>query len=1054
MLIMVLLTQITFAQERTVTGVVTDNSGLPIPGVNVLVKGTTLGIQTDFDGKFSIKATSSQVLVFSFIGMVKKEVKATSTNLNVQLADDSVQLEGVVVTAFGIKKQKKSLGYATSTVTAKDLTEVTNVNLFESLSGTVAGVNITAPAQVGASSKVIIRGYNSLTPGKSSPLYVVDGTPINNSFNGNSGNTRSYDAGNGLNDIDPNNIESMTVLKGAAAAALYGSRASSGVILITTKSAKKNSKMIVELSGSTDWSQVQRTAHKQTNFGQGWNGKSWSNNQPGNTASNENGSWGPVYNGEIRPWGSIIDNAQLIKPYVYLEDSVKDYYEIGSTYTNNVAVRSGGENSSISMNFSNVVSNGVIPTDADLYTRRAFALNGGWNSDKLSFTFNANYVLKDQNAVNTGQGQDAGEGNTMMQELLQIPNDISIVDLADYRSNPFNSNSYYFTPYATNPYWVLNENSTNISGARFFGNANISYALNEHFSASLQVGGDYRPEFVKSYGAIVRFLPGSPQETGGANEIVGGVTEITELNQEVTSNFNINYTGKIGDDWDFNALVGFNYDERSGGFLRASITNLDIPDFYELSNSSVKPVVAQSNYLIRTDAVYASLETGYKDFLFLTLTGRNDWTSTLPQGNNSYFYPSASLSGIVIDNSEYFLKLRAGYAQIGGDTNPYQTQSSMIQGVSQLGFGNILAPIGGVNSYEFAANLGNADLKPEITNEIEIGFETSLFSKRMNIDAAFYNKETTGLLFSRPISPSSGYLSQTSNLLDITNKGVELLVSGNVIQTDDWQWNLTATYTKNLSNIDAIDGGTSKINLAQNFGVSFNAIVDEPLGVFSTFVPVINSAGQYVVNDLGFYKVTEDEQNIGTSQRDFVMGFTSKLSYKNLSLFVGVDWKQGGEMYSYTRRLSEFTGNGITTTFNNRNTFIIPNSVTEVVDGNGVVTGYEENTTPVSMTSQTDFYNTSNNPGIEQTHVIDKTFVRLGSLALTYNVPFKLVERLGLSNAAFSVYGKNLALWTPDGNAYVDPELTTFGDGLLSEQGEFSANPSQSTYGASIKLTF
>ena len=348
-LLLVLLTQITFAQDRTVAGVVTDESGLPIPGVNVLVKGTSSGTQTDFDGKFKIAASQGQTLVFSFLGMKAQEVAASSTNLTVKMKDDSVQLEGVVVTAFGIKKQKRELGYATSTVGAKELTEVTNTNVFESLSGKVAGVDITAPAQVGASSKVIIRGYNSLSPGGSSPLYVVDGTPINNGTNSDTGNSRSFDAGNGVSDLDPNNIESMTILKGAAASALYGSRAGAGVIIITTKSGKNKSKVSVEVISSADYSEVARVPHLQNQFGQGWDGKSWSNGQPGNNASNENGSWGPTFNGEIRPWGSIVDNAQQIKPYVTLKNNIKDFYETGTTFTNGARLSGGGENSNFSL---------------------------------------------------------------------------------------------------------------------------------------------------------------------------------------------------------------------------------------------------------------------------------------------------------------------------------------------------------------------------------------------------------------------------------------------------------------------------------------------------------------------------------------------------------------------------------------------------------------------------------------------------------------------------------------------------------------------------------
>ena len=1048
-LLVVLVAQITFAQERVVSGVVSDNAGMPLPGVSVLVKGTQSGTQTDFDGKFSIKATSSQVLIFSFIGMKTQQVTAGSSTINVKMASDAVELEGVVVTAFGIKKQKRALGYATSNVSSKELTEVTNTNLFESLSGKVAGVDITAPAQVGASSKVVIRGFNSFSG--ASPLYVVDGTPITNGSSSGTGNTRSYDAGNGIGDIDPNNIDSMSILKGAAASALYGSRASNGVILITTKSAKNKSALSVELMSSSDFAEVARIPHLQNDFGQGWNGKSWSNwaNSP-NTASNENGSWGPKFNGEVRLWGAIINDAQQIKPYVALENNIKDFFELGSTFTNNVRISGGGEKSNFSINFNDVNSDGIIPTGADSYNRKTLGLNGGITEGKMSIKGTITYVKKNQNAVNTGQGADAGEGNTLTQELLQIPRDVSVVDLEDYTNNPYNSNSYYFSPYTNNPYWSVKENATIIDGNRFFGNANVAYTINKNFSASYQGGGDYRTEKVKSYGAIVKFIPGSPQALSGANEVVGGVTETSIENIEFDSNFILNYTGTINEDFGINALVGFNSNQRKNSTLTASITNLDIPNYYELSNSSIKPVVGQANSERKSYSIFSSFETSYKNRVFLTLTGRNDWTSTLPIGNNSYFYPSASISGIVVDNQDYFLKLRAGYAELGNDTAPYQTESSLISGNANLGFGNIFLPIGGVNGYELAGNLGNATLKPERTTEIEFGFETNLFKKRVNLDLAVYDKTTKDVLFARPLATSTGYASQTANIIDLQNKGIEISLNLVPVRTANFQWDFTTTFTKNISEVVNIAGDTKKQLLASNYAVTFNAIEGEPLGTFSAFMPLKNDLGQYIVNAAtGYYEVSADEEVIGTSQRDFVMGLNNKMTFKNFVFTFGLDWKEGGEMYSYTKRLSHFTGNGIETNYNDRNTFIIPNSVNDNGDGT-----YSENTTPITTDAVTDFWNPAQNPGVENTHVIDKTFVRLRSVGLTYNFPSTMIKRMGLQNAAISIYGKNLALWTPEGNPYIDPELSTFGAGLASEQGEFGANPTQRTYGASIKLTF
>lgn len=1053
-LLLVLITQITFAQDMKVTGVVQDQAGLPLPGVNVLVKGTTNGVQTDFDGKFQINAAQGQTLVFSFLGM-KTQERPASANMTVKLADDSVQLEGVVVTAFGIKRQKKELGYATSSVSSKDLTEVANTNVFESLSGKVAGVDITAPAQVGASSKVIIRGFSSMR--NSSPLYVVDGTPINNGSSSSVGNTRSFDAGNGVSDIDPNNIESMTILKGAAASALYGSRAGQGVIIITTKSAKNKSKISVELSNSTDFSEVARVPHLQDQFGQGWSGLSYSTwaGQPENTASNENGSWGPAFNGEERPWGAILNNAQQIKPYVALEDNIRDFYEIGRTYTNSVRLAGGGENSNFSLSFTDVNSDGIIPTAADSYNRKTLGINAGLTSNKLSMRTNFNYVRKEQNAVNTGQGNDAGEGNTMMQELLQIPTDISAVDLEDYINNPYNTPSNYFTPYASNPWFIVNENSTQIDGNRFYGNINLSYAFNDKLSLSYQAGGDYRAEKIKSHGAVVNYSANSPQADGGTNPVVGGVTEQSNEFVEFDTNTILTYNTAINDDFNITAFVGFNSNERKTSILRGAITNLDIPNFYELSNSSVKPTVFQRNTLRRSYAVFGSLETSFRERIFLTLTGRNDWTSTLPIGNNSYFYPSASLSGIVIQKDDTFLKLRAAFAAIANDTDVYQTRTSMNQGSAVLGFGFINLPIGNQNGYEYNATLGNPDLEPERINEFELGFEANLFNKRLNLDASFYKKDSEGLLFARPIATSTGYQLQTDNLIDLTNKGVELVLNVVPVRTDSFKWDFTTTFTKNDSEVTDVLGNDTKVLLISNYGVSFNAIEGEPLGTFSTFVPKTNAQGQYIVDGAtGFYKQTEDEVPVGNSQRDFVLGFKNQLTYKNLVLSFGIDWKQGGEMYSYTKRLSHFTGNGIETTYNGRQPFVIPNSVVEVTDADGNVTGYAENTTPVGLEAVVNYWNPTENPAIEQGHVIDKTFVRLRDISLTFNFPSEPIKRLGLTNASFSIYGKNLFLWTPDENPYVDPELSTFGDDLPSEAGEFGTNPSQRSYGASLKLTF
>ena len=1055
-LLLVLVAQLSFAQERAVSGTVSDNAGMPLPGVSVLVKGTKTGTQTDFDGKFSIKASSSQVLVFSYIGMKTQEVAATSANVNVKLADAGAQeLEGVVVTAFGIKREKKSLGYATTTLKSEQLTAVVNTNPFETLSGKIAGVDITAPSQPGASTKVIIRGLNTIT-GNSGPLYIVDGSPINNTATG-TGNdgigtvTRSYDAGNGISDLDPNNIESMTVLKGAAASALYGSRAGGGVILITTKKGKANTGIKVDMLASTEFSEVARVPHLQNQFGQGWNGAGYSNP---NTFSNENGSWGPAFNGEVRPWGTIYNNTQQIKPYVGLKNNVRDFYNTGSLATQSVNLSGGGDTSDFSLVFSNVNSDGVVPSDADLYKKQSVGFNGGLKSNKFTLRTSINYVYKNQAVVNTGQGDDAGQGSTLQQDLLQIPRDVSIVDLHDYKNNVFNTPDYYFTPYAANPYFSINENSTKVYGNNIFGNVNLSYKITDKLTASWQVGGNLRSERLKSYGAVVDYAPGTPQAIAAANRVVGGVTEGRSEFSEFDTFFNLNYNTNLSEDWTLNLLGGLNYNKRESDELTNTITQLGIKNFYELSNSAQRPVITQNNSVRKNAAVYASAEFAYKNRYFATITGREDVTSTLPIGNNAYFYPALSLGAIVIDNGSTFLKLRGAASKIANDTQPYVTENSYIPGSAAANAGIIASPIGGVSYYEASGRLGNSELKPESTVEYEIGAEGSFLKNRISYDVAFYHKTTSDLIVNLPLDPSTGFVSKYINAAEIINKGIELSLTGSPIKNKDFSWSITYTFTKNLNEVTELAPGFKDIDLTSSYGVTYRATKGQPIGTFYSQAPKTNAAGQYIVNPAsGMYEVTDDIQRLGNSQRDFVMGLQNTFKYKNFNLGFSLDWKQGGEFYSYTKRLSHFVGNGIETVFNDRNPFIIPNSVNEHVDSNGAVT-YTENTTPIAYDKVASFYNTTNNPGIESTHVIDKTFIRLREVNFNYDFPSSVSKNMGINKITLGVYARNLFMWTPGSNPYTDPETGTFGTGVISDFGEFASNPSQRSIGGVLKLSF
>ncbi|MNK87455.1 TonB dependent receptor [compost metagenome] len=400
------------------------------------------------------------------------------------------------------------------------------------------------------------------------------------------------------------------------------------------------------------------------------------------------------------------------------------------------------------------------------------------------------------------------------------------------------------------------------------------------------------------------------------------------------------------------------------------------------------------------------------------------------------------------------MKLRGAASKIANDTDPYRTANSYIPGSAAANFGIIASPIGGVSFYESNGRLGNPELKPETTVEYEVGAEGSFLKNRISYDVAVYHKTTKDAIVNLPLDPSTGYTQKTINAATIQNKGIELSLTASPIKNQNFTWNLTYTFTKNWNEVTEINGGLPYVDLAPAYNVFFRAVKGEPIGSYYSLVPKTNEAGQPIVSATnGVNLASAEAQNIGNSQRDFVMGLQNTFKYKNFNLGFSLDWKQGGEMYSYTKRLAHFVGNGIETTYNDRNPFIVPNSVNEVVAADGSVT-YVENTTPVSFDNVSNYYNTQTNPGYEKNHVIDKTFVRLREVNLNYDFPSSLSKNMGLNKITVGVYARNLFMWTPGDNPYVDPEVSTYGTGVLSDLGEFGANPSQRSVGGVLKLSF
>ena len=1041
-LLLVLVAQINFAQERVVSGVVSDNTGMPLPGVSVLVKGTKSGTQTDFDGKFSIKATSSQVLIFSFIGMKTQEVTASSAKVNVKMQDDSQVLEEVVITAVGIKREKSSLGSSVTTIKSEQLNQAAQTNVSDALKGKVAGVVISsASTDPGASSGVVIRGIKSMSQ-ENQPLYIVDGVPLNNNSNFSDGLTGGYDFGRGSNDINPNDVESVTVLKGASATALYGSRAANGAIIITTKSGKAG-KMVVDVSSTITFSQILRTPKYQSTFGQGWDGTHY---------LIENGSWGPKFDDKPRVWGNVVDNSQLLKPFSFQKDQLENFFDTGISKINSVSLSGGSEVSNARLSYSKTEQDGIYPTDADSYGRHTLGLSGSTKIDKLSFSGTLNYVKT------SGRGVATGQGLSVMNNLMQIPTDIPISEFKDYKG-PFHNIDNYYTPYGiTNPYFTLNEDGSDYNKDRVYGSVNVSYEINKWSNLSYRFGLDQSSDLLKRWVARVDAAPGSPND-GSSTEQVGSYAEnifnAYQFNHDVLYDINLELSEKLK----LVSTFGWNANQRSSYSSVASVGSQNLLGFYSFDNSVDNPTVRTTTSDRKIYGLFNASTLSYDDQLYLTVNVRNDWYSTLPKENQSVFYAGVNSSWVftktfpsiknVISNG----KLRIGYGTNGVDTAPYQVESIFAPGsADNQGFASLNFPLGGVNAYEVGNRLPNPDLKPEIRKEFEVGADISFFNNRINFDVAYYDSKVSNQILNLPIAPSAGYTSQTANVGTISNKGFEALVSILIFKNvnNGFNWTTTFNYTNNNTLLEEIDPRIEQISLGGLSTTSFIAKAGQPLGLFFGSVPETDGNGNIVVDATGIPVASSIKEIYGDAQYDYTLGIGNTISYKNVSLDFSFDIRQGGLMFSRTADITRFTGNSITTTYNDRQPFIVPNSVVKSTDGAGNVT-YSPNITPVDNEHMDNYYDAE---ALGRENVIDKSFVKLREVVLSYNFPSTLLRNTGINNFSLSVIGRNLFLWTPESNQYIDPESSTFGTDLAGQFGEFSANPSTRSLGISLKANF
>jgi len=1045
-ILLLFLTQKLSAQNSIVTGTVKSADGESIPGASILVKETKQVVATDAKGAFSISVADKNTLVFSYIGFQTQEVlvnkNAGSLAITLQASENA--LDEVVVTALGISRQKKSLGYAVQELKGEDLAEAKESNLVNALAGKVAGVRVTNSQGDMGSSRVVIRGETSIS-GNNQPLFVVDGVPVDNSQL-NSGGARDY--ANAISDINADNIESISVLKGPNAAALYGSRAAAGVIIIKTKTGKSKKGVGITLNSNAVIENIATLPVYQNAFGQGSEGKfSYVDGKGGGINDGVDESWGPKLNGQLIPQ---FYSKGVAVPFIAHPDNVRDFFQTGYTLNNGIAIADASEKFDYRLSYNNLKQVGVIPNSGQ--GKNNFSLNTTLKlTPKLSITANANYSkLSSDNLPGTGGSRST---STMLQ-FTWFGRQVDINQLKNYldeNGNTFNWNNSYYS----NPYWVAYENTVSQNRNRLIGSLGLNYKIIDGLEFNFRSGTDYyndRRKIRVAYGTN-----GTPFGSYTEN----GFT-VNENNTDATLNLN----KQLSSDFSLEGLLGSNIRSRYIEQNDQSAPRLAVAGLYSLSNSR-DPLISSNNYSkLKSYSVYASAQVGFRNYLFANITARNDWSSTLAAKNRSYFYPSFNGSLVLTEafdikgNFLDYAKIRGGWSKVGKDADPYRSVNTYVFG----------APFGSSPQLTTSATDLNPNLKPETTTSSELGAEAVFFKKRVRLDLSLYNTNSYDQILSVDVSPSTGFRSKLLNAGKINNKGIEVQLGLTPVKKQ-FTWDIDVNYAANRSKVVALD----EAGLLQNYVIASNsaqviAAVGQPYGTLYGNAYLRDASGSIVVNTTGAPQTDPTKKVLGKYTPDWIGGIYNTFSYKGFSLGVLVDASFGGSIYNGTYSTGTYTGvlastlpgraaeyGGISYYYPGnvkangtvRVTGTAPAGVTVYDDGiifDGVTADGKKNEKILPAQQYYKSFRT-----IDEANIFDASYVKLREVKLSYNLPSKWLKPLSLQGVSVSLVGRNL--WIIHRNVKdIDPEVafnTGNGQGL-----ESLSNPTTRSYGLNLNIKF
>lgn len=1025
----------------TVSGIVTDDTGETLIGASVAQKGTTNASMTGINGEYQLTVPSDATLVVTYVGFNPKEVQVNGrTKLDIVVAEDAKLLDEVVVTALGIKRDKKSLGYALQEIKGNQLTETRDPNVTNALAGKVAGLQVkqsgTGPS---GSSSIVLRGMNSIG-GNNQPLVVVDGVPIDSSTGGSEdfwGN-RAVDKGSGMADISPDDIESMSVLKGPAAAALYGSRAGNGVIMITTKkgvSGKDGKPIGVSFNSNFMIENPMQTPKYQNTYGQGINGK---------YATNEAASWGEEMTGQ-----SITDLGG--NPITYSGDNNKlsDFLRTGTTWTNSLDLSKGFEKGAIRLGIMNLKNKGVVPNSD--FGRTSVTLRGNANlSSKLSFDSKITYVnQKTNNRVKLG-----GDPDNIFLNYLMMPRSIHFSDLGnttlypgyafpkgtsygetDLSGKPYSWTSNY-AGLVRNPYWAAYKNTNDDVKNRILGFASLKYEFTDWLNIQGRYGLDYY-----SYNSKDRLATGTPYWYQSGDFVMNS-DQFYESNADVLVTANKQLSDKFG----LLASAGGNIMYTRTDQMKGQTNGLVVPDLFIMSND-VSQVTTNKTFRKQINSLYATASLSYDNTLYLDLTARNDWSSTLPSNNRSYFYPSVGASWLITESLNKwnatqgwldFAKFRASWARVGNDTKPYQllnyyeisTQKIIVdnQIVSQV--------VGKKNDTE-----ANPNLKNETIESYELGLEFNMLKNRIGVDFAFYNKEAKDQILRMNISPTNGTGRSYKyvNAGNVRNRGIELLLTGVPVQNKDFQWNVILNFSKNKNKIVELADGIERQILSDpsiNEMVKIVADVGGSYGDLYGKAYARNDAGQIIIDDKGLPTFTSEDVKLGNNNPDWMGGINNIFKYRNFDLGFQIDMRYGGDVYMGSIKAGTGAGT-LKMTEGGRESMLV-----EGVKADGV--------TPNTTTTTAQLYWTALQGGAEP-WIYDATNIRFRELNIGYSFPKTMLAKSPFSNVKLSLVARNLFMIYSKTKGF-DPEA---GFSTGNAQGfEYASMPTLRSFGINLNVSF